>query len=111
MTFLVFIWQGSDEEISDSECDGESGTSEGSSFDTSVQSRSSPASSPDVLQKLIIFMTGLRLLMSSAMNTAGKVLVTVLLGLAGNAYKYESVYAFWKIICRCSQWCYIFWQV
>ncbi|ROI52198.1 Piezo-type mechanosensitive ion channel component 2, partial [Anabarilius grahami] len=72
-----------DEEISDSECEGESGASEGSSFDTSAQSRSSPASSPDVLQKLIIFMTGLRLLMSSAMNTAGKVLVTVLLGLAG----------------------------
>lgn len=77
--------------------------SEGSSFDTSAESRTTPASSPDVLQKLIIFMTGLRLLMSSVMNTAGKVLVTVLLGLAGNAYRDERVHAFWKIIHRCSQ--------
>jgi len=36
-----------------------------------------------------MFMTGLMLLMSSVMNTAGKVLVTILLGLAGNAYTLE----------------------
>uniref|UniRef100_A0A8C1E0Q9 Piezo domain-containing protein n=1 Tax=Cyprinus carpio carpio TaxID=630221 RepID=A0A8C1E0Q9_CYPCA len=70
-------------EISDSECEGESRTSEGSSLGSSVKSHTSPLSSPDVLQKCIIFLTSLRLLMSSVMNTAGKVLVTVLLGLAG----------------------------
>uniref|UniRef100_A0A673MMK9 Uncharacterized protein n=1 Tax=Sinocyclocheilus rhinocerous TaxID=307959 RepID=A0A673MMK9_9TELE len=47
------------------------------------ESHTSPLSSPDVLQKCIIFLTSLRLLMSSVMKTAGKVLVTVLLGLAG----------------------------
>ncbi|XDV31272.1 hypothetical protein PO909_033994 [Leuciscus waleckii] len=78
----LYETEGSEEEISDSEYEGESGISEGSSLDTSAES-TAPASSPDVLQKLIIFMTGLRLLMSSVMNTAGKVLVTVLLGLAG----------------------------
>ncbi|KAI2660312.1 Piezo-type mechanosensitive ion channel component 2 [Labeo rohita] len=72
--------EGSDGEISDSECEGESTTS---SFGSSVKSHTSPLSSPDVLQKLIIFLTSLRLLMSSVMNTAGKVLVTVLLCLAG----------------------------
>uniref|UniRef100_A0A8C2HIW5 Piezo-type mechanosensitive ion channel component n=1 Tax=Cyprinus carpio TaxID=7962 RepID=A0A8C2HIW5_CYPCA len=56
---------------------------EGSSLGSSVKSHTSPLSSPDVLQKCIIFLTSLRLLMSSVMNTAGKVLVTVLLGLAG----------------------------
>uniref|UniRef100_A0A671PAX5 Uncharacterized protein n=1 Tax=Sinocyclocheilus anshuiensis TaxID=1608454 RepID=A0A671PAX5_9TELE len=47
------------------------------------ESHTSPLSSPDVLQKCIIFLTSLRLLVSSVMKTAGKVLVAVLLGLAG----------------------------
>ncbi|KAF4109184.1 hypothetical protein G5714_010257 [Onychostoma macrolepis] len=75
--------EGSDREISDSECEEESRTSEGSSLGSSVKSHTSPLTSPDFLQKLIIFLNSLRLLMSSVMNTAGKVLVTVLLGLAG----------------------------
>ncbi|XP_039538846.1 LOW QUALITY PROTEIN: piezo-type mechanosensitive ion channel component 2 [Pimephales promelas] len=75
----LYETEGAEEEISDSEYEGESGLSEGSSF----ESHTAPASSPDVQQKLIMFMTGLMLLLSPVMNTAGKVLVTVLLGLAG----------------------------
>ncbi|XP_043104872.1 piezo-type mechanosensitive ion channel component 2 [Puntigrus tetrazona] len=75
--------EGSDREISDSECEEESRTSEGTSFGSSVKSHTSPLTSPDFLQKLFIFLTSLRLVMSSVMNTAGKVLVTILLGLAG----------------------------
>uniref|UniRef100_A0A673ABJ4 Uncharacterized protein n=1 Tax=Sphaeramia orbicularis TaxID=375764 RepID=A0A673ABJ4_9TELE len=70
-------------ETSDSESEAESDT-EGSSFDssdeTTVRVESGP---PQFVQKLIVFAAGLRLLLSAIMNTAGKVVVTLLLGLAG----------------------------
>ncbi|XP_078109982.1 piezo-type mechanosensitive ion channel component 2-like [Sander vitreus] len=70
-------------EISETESEGGSDT-EGSFFDssdeTTVPVQSSP---PQFVQKLIVFAAGLRLLMSAIMNTAGKVVVTLLLGLAG----------------------------
>ncbi|XP_056321992.1 LOW QUALITY PROTEIN: piezo-type mechanosensitive ion channel component 2 [Danio aesculapii] len=79
----MYNTEGSDEEMSDSECEAESRGSEDSSFDTSAETRVPPDASPDVLQKLMLFVSGLRLLVSSVMNTAGRVLVTFLLGLAG----------------------------
>ncbi|XP_038577867.1 piezo-type mechanosensitive ion channel component 2 [Micropterus salmoides] len=70
-------------ETSETESEGESDT-EGSSFDssdeTTVPVQSGP---PQFVQKLIVFAAGLRLLLSAIMNTAGKVVVTLLLGLAG----------------------------
>lgn len=72
-----------DVETSDSESEDGS-VPEGSSFDssdeTTVPVQSSP---PQFVQKLIMFAAGLRLLLSAIMNTAGKVVVTLLLGLAG----------------------------
>ncbi|KAI7808253.1 putative piezo-type mechanosensitive ion channel component 2 [Triplophysa rosa] len=71
--------EGSDEDTSDSESEDESRTSESS------DEKKDPAapSSPPLLQKISVFLSNLRLLVSSLMNTAGKVLVTVLLGLSG----------------------------
>lgn len=70
-------------DTSETESEDESDT-EGSSFDssdeTTVPVQSSP---PQFVQKLIMFAAGLKLLLSAIMNTAGKVVVTVLLGLAG----------------------------
>ncbi|MEQ2157529.1 hypothetical protein GOODEAATRI_002699, partial [Goodea atripinnis] len=70
-------------ENSDTES-GEGYETEASSFDssdeTTVPVQSGP---PQFVQKLIMFAAGLRLLLSAIMNTAGKVVVTVLLGLAG----------------------------
>ncbi|XP_062282616.1 piezo-type mechanosensitive ion channel component 2 [Scomber scombrus] len=70
-------------ETSDTESEGESET-EGSSFDSSDEStvpiQTGP---PQFVQKLIVFAAGMRLLLSAIMNTAGKVVVTILLGLAG----------------------------
>ncbi|KAK5863316.1 hypothetical protein PBY51_000354 [Eleginops maclovinus] len=70
-------------ETSETESDDESDT-EGSSFDssdeTTVPVQTGP---PQFVQKLIVFAAGLRLLLSAIMNTAGKVVVTLLLGLAG----------------------------
>lgn len=68
-----------------SETDSEAGSdTEGSSFDsseeTTVPVQSGP---PQFVQKLIVFAAGLRLLLSAIMNTAAKVVVTILLGLAG----------------------------
>ncbi|XP_068996597.1 piezo-type mechanosensitive ion channel component 2 [Embiotoca jacksoni] len=72
-----------DVETSDTESEGGSDT-EGSSFDSSdentVPVQSGP---PQFVQKLIVFAAGLRLLLSAIMNTAGKVVVALLLGLAG----------------------------
>ncbi|XP_030590436.1 piezo-type mechanosensitive ion channel component 2 [Archocentrus centrarchus] len=72
-----------DVETSDTESEDGSET-EGSSFDsteeTTVPVQSGP---PQFVQKLIVFAAGLRLLLSTIMNTAGKVVVTLLLGLAG----------------------------
>ncbi|KAK5599952.1 hypothetical protein CRENBAI_012981 [Crenichthys baileyi] len=70
-------------ENSDTESEGGYET-EASSFDSSdeatVPVQSGP---PQFVQKLIMFAAGLKLLLSAIMNTAGKVVVTVLLGLAG----------------------------
>ncbi|XP_040908244.1 piezo-type mechanosensitive ion channel component 2 [Toxotes jaculatrix] len=70
-------------ETSESESEGGSDT-EGSSFDssdeTTVPVQTGP---PQFVQKLIMFAAGLRVLLSAIMNTAGKVVVTLLLGLAG----------------------------
>ncbi|XP_040009105.1 piezo-type mechanosensitive ion channel component 2 [Xiphias gladius] len=70
-------------ETSETESEGESDT-DGSSLDssdeTTVPVQSGP---PQFVQRLIVFAAGLRLLLSAIMNTAGKVVVTLLLGLAG----------------------------
>ncbi|KAM6930104.1 piezo-type mechanosensitive ion channel component 2 [Lycodopsis pacificus] len=73
------------EEVETSDTDSEGGSdTEGSSFDssdeTTVPVQSAP---PQFVQKLIGFAAGLRLLLAAIMNTAGKVVVTLLLGLAG----------------------------
>uniref|UniRef100_A0A8C6MC66 Piezo-type mechanosensitive ion channel component n=1 Tax=Nothobranchius furzeri TaxID=105023 RepID=A0A8C6MC66_NOTFU len=74
-----------DGETSDSESE-EGSFTEGSSFDSSEETtipiQSGP---PQFVQKLIMFAAGLRLLLSAIMNTAGQVVVTLLLGLAGIA--------------------------
>ncbi|XP_035014498.2 piezo-type mechanosensitive ion channel component 2 [Hippoglossus stenolepis] len=70
-------------ETSEAESDGDS-DSEGSSFDSSDETTVPvQASPPQFVQKLKVFAAGLRLLLSAIMNTAGKVVVTLLLGLAG----------------------------
>ena len=75
------VWQ--EVETSEAESDGDS-DSEGSSFDSSDETTVPvQASPPQFVQKLIVFAAGLRLLLSAIMNTAGKVVVTLLLGLAG----------------------------
>ncbi|XP_034393255.1 piezo-type mechanosensitive ion channel component 2 [Cyclopterus lumpus] len=72
-----------EEETSETDSEGGSDT-EGSYFDssdeTSVRVQSAP---PQFVQKMIIFAAGLRLLLAAIMNTAGKVVATLLLGLAG----------------------------
>ncbi|CAJ1085575.1 piezo-type mechanosensitive ion channel component 2 [Xyrichtys novacula] len=73
------------EEVETSETESEEGSdSEDSSFDssdeTTVPVQSGP---PQFVQKLVVFAAGLRLLLSAVMNTAGKVVVTLLLGLSG----------------------------
>ncbi|KAM7412257.1 hypothetical protein PAMA_021957 [Pampus argenteus] len=70
-------------ETSDTESEGESETedsSRDSSDESTVPVQSGP---PQFAQKLIVFAAGVRLLLSAIMNTAGKVVVTILLGLAG----------------------------
>ncbi|KAL6456500.1 hypothetical protein MHYP_G00350440 [Metynnis hypsauchen] len=71
-----------DDETSDSEYEEES---DRSCSDSSEESKAAPATSPQFVQKLIVFAAGLRLLLSTVMNAAGKVVVTILLGLAGIA--------------------------
>lgn len=78
---VPWVWQ----EVETSETESEGGSdSEGSSFDssdlTTVPVESGP---PQFVQKLIVFAAGLKLLLSAIMNTAGKVVVALLLGLAG----------------------------
>nr|XP_049608911.1 piezo-type mechanosensitive ion channel component 2 isoform X1 [Syngnathus scovelli] len=68
-----------DPETSDTESDGGSESSD-SSDESTVPVESVP---PQFVQKLLIFAAGFRLLLSAIMNTAGKVVVTLLLGLAG----------------------------
>ncbi|XP_053092056.1 piezo-type mechanosensitive ion channel component 2 [Pangasianodon hypophthalmus] len=69
-------------ETSESEYEEES---EASSTESSEEIKAPPAGPPQFVQKLIVFAAGLRLLLSTMMNTAGKVIVTILLGLAGIA--------------------------
>ncbi|XP_034551393.1 piezo-type mechanosensitive ion channel component 2 [Notolabrus celidotus] len=73
------------EEVETTETESEDGSdTEGSSFDssdeTTIPVQTGP---PQFVQKLIVFAAGLRLLLSAIMNTAGQVVVTLLLGLAG----------------------------
>lgn len=73
------------QEAETSESDSEEGSdTEGSDFDssdeTTVPVQSGP---PQFVQKMIVFAAGLRLLMAAIMNTAGQVVATLLLGLAG----------------------------
>ncbi|XP_076122839.1 piezo-type mechanosensitive ion channel component 2 [Alosa pseudoharengus] len=79
---------------SDPETDVESTESEteedesevGSTWDSSDESRDQVASAPPAfVQKLMVFAAGLRLLLSTVMNTAGKVVVTIQLAMAGIA--------------------------
>ncbi|TNN60308.1 Piezo-type mechanosensitive ion channel component 2 [Liparis tanakae] len=72
-------------EVETSESDSEEGSdTEGSDFDssdeTTVPVQSGP---PQFVQKFIVFTAGLRLLLATIMNTAGQVVATLLLGLAG----------------------------
>ncbi|XP_077433447.1 piezo-type mechanosensitive ion channel component 2 isoform X2 [Vanacampus margaritifer] len=72
-----------DLETSDTESDGgseSSDSSDESSDESTVPVESVP---PQFVQKLLMFAAGFRLLLSAIMNTAGKVVVTLLLGLAG----------------------------
>ncbi|XP_036961535.1 piezo-type mechanosensitive ion channel component 2 [Acanthopagrus latus] len=70
-------------ETSETESEEESDT-ECSSFDSSdMTTETVQTGPPQFVQKLIVFAAGLRLLLSAIMNTAGKVVVTLLLGLAG----------------------------
>ncbi|XP_058500051.1 piezo-type mechanosensitive ion channel component 2 [Solea solea] len=70
-------------ETSEAESEDESDT-EGSSFDSSEETTVPvQATPPQFVQKLMVFAAGVRLLLSAIMNTAGKVVVTILLGLAG----------------------------
>lgn len=72
-------------ETSETETEEESDT-ERSSFDssdeTTLRDQSGP---PQFVLKLMVFAAGLKLLLTTIMNTAGKVVVTLLLGLAGTA--------------------------
>ncbi|XP_036388553.1 piezo-type mechanosensitive ion channel component 2 [Megalops cyprinoides] len=72
-------------EQSDSDSDEDSEGSEGSSFDSSDESSVSRDAPPRFVQKLMVFAAGLRLLLATMLNTAGKVVITILLGLAGIA--------------------------
>lgn len=76
-----------DVEMSDSESEVGSEVTDGSSYDSSDESIAVPAALPQFVQKFIAFSLGLRLLLSTIMNTAGKVVVTILLGLAGTSQK------------------------
>lgn len=77
------MWVLQDTETSESESEEESDV-EGSSFDSSEQTTAQVQSGPpQFVQKLIMFAAGLRVLLSAIMNTAGKVVVTLLLGIAG----------------------------
>ncbi|XP_070695122.1 piezo-type mechanosensitive ion channel component 2 [Pempheris klunzingeri] len=73
------------EEVETSESESEEGSdTEGSSFDSSdITTAPVQSGPPQFVQKLIVFAAGLRLLLSAIMNTAGKVVVALLLGLAG----------------------------
>lgn len=78
---VPLVWQ--EVETSETESEGESET-EGSSFDSSDETTMPVQSGPpQFVQKLIVFAAGLKLLLSAIMNTAGKVVVTLLLGMAG----------------------------
>ncbi|CAG03237.1 unnamed protein product [Tetraodon nigroviridis] len=87
-------------ETSESDSEEESDT-EGSSFDssdeTTVPVQSGP---PQFVQKLIVFAAGLKLLLSAIMNTAGKVVVTVLLGLAGVYFSVFLGLVWWWVFSR-----------
>ncbi|XP_062854275.1 piezo-type mechanosensitive ion channel component 2 [Trichomycterus rosablanca] len=71
-----------DGETSESESEEDS---DASSALSSEETKLPPSGPPQFVQKLIVFAAGLRLLLSTIMNTAGRVVVTVLLGLAGIA--------------------------
>lgn len=75
------------QEVETSDTESEDGSeSGGSSFDSSEETTLPVQSGPpQFVQKLIVFAAGLRVLLSAIMNTAGKVVVTLLLGLAGAA--------------------------
>lgn len=68
-------------ETSDSDSEGGSDTESFDSSDkTTVPVQSAP---PQFVQKLMVFAAGVRLVLAAILTTAGKVVVTLLLGLAG----------------------------
>lgn len=75
------------QEVETSDTESEDGSESGdSSFDSSEETTLPVQSGPpQFVQKLIVFATGLKVLLSAIMNTAGKVVVALLLGLAGAA--------------------------
>lgn len=76
-----------DLESTDFETEDDSESEGSSTWDSSDESRDNAAASapPAFVQKLMVFAAGMRLLLSTVMNTAGKVVVTVQLGMAGTA--------------------------
>lgn len=70
-----------------SDTESEDGSELGdSSFDSSEETTLPVQSGPpQFVQKLIVFAAGLKVVLSAIMNTAGKVVVALLLGLAGAA--------------------------
>ncbi|XP_060788684.1 piezo-type mechanosensitive ion channel component 2 [Neoarius graeffei] len=98
---IVYSREGS--ETSESEYEEES---EASSTESSEEIKAPPAGPPQFVQKLIVFAAGLRILLSTIMNTAGKVVVTILLGLAGIARpSLTSALYFGSFLCLV--WCWI----
>ncbi|XP_071331067.1 piezo-type mechanosensitive ion channel component 2 [Trachinotus anak] len=79
------IPQSDPEELGTSETESEEGSdTEGTSFDSSDETTAPVQTGPpQFVQRLIVLAAGLRLLLSAVMNTAGKVVVTLMLGLAG----------------------------
>lgn len=95
MKTLILVLQKASE-TSESEYEEES---EASSTESSEEIKAPPTGPPQFVQKLIVFAAGLRLLLSTVMNTAGKVVVTVLLGISGNTHKHY--YTIFTCSCIC----------
>ncbi|KAL1021410.1 hypothetical protein UPYG_G00012940 [Umbra pygmaea] len=97
-----------DVEASDSESEVGSEVTDGSSCDSSDESTLAPAAPPQFVQKFVAFANGLHVLLSPIMNTAGKVVVTVLLGLAGIALpSLTSAVYFGTFLCLVWWWVYL----
>ncbi|TTL25879.1 Piezo-type mechanosensitive ion channel component 2 [Bagarius yarrelli] len=93
-------------ETSESEYEEES---EASSTESSEQNKAPPG--PPQVQKLIVFAAGLRLLLSTVMNTAGKVVVTILMGLAVLYYMLVALLQKWALTATEMIYSFSFWML